>query len=35
MPCANFQKDLTTEMDVLNEQDFAKFEFKMCMGRIS
>ena len=35
MPSANFQKDLTFEMDVMNEQDFAKFEFKMCIGRIS
>ena len=32
---ANFQNDLTTEIDGLNERDFPKFEFKMCFGRIS
>ena len=27
--CAKFQNDLTTDMDVMGERDFARFEFKM------
>ena len=33
--CANFQSDLTNEMDVLDERDFARCEFKMKFSRIS
>ena len=33
--CAKFQNDLTTEMDVMDERDFARFEFKMSFGWIS
>ena len=33
--CAKFQNDLTNEMDVLDERDFARFEFEMSFGRIS
>ena len=32
---ANFQNDLTTEMGVLDERDFARFEFKVCFGPMS
>ena len=31
--CAKFQNDSTTEMDVLEERDFARFEFGMRFGR--
>ena len=33
--CANCQNDLTTEMDVLDKRDFARFPFKMSFGRIT
>ena len=33
--CAKFQNDLTTETGVMDERDFARFEFKMRFGRIS
>ena len=33
--CTNYQNDLTTETDVLDERDFARFEFMMSFGRIT
>ena len=33
--CANFQNDLTTDMDAKEERDCARFEFRMSFGRIS
>ena len=33
--CAKFQADWTIETDVMDERDFARFEFKMSFGRIS
>ena len=32
---AKFQKEWTTETNVMGERDFARFEFKMSFGRIS
>ena len=33
--CAEFHNDWTTETDVMDERDFAQFEFSMSFGRIS
>ena len=33
--CAKFQNDWTTETDVWDERDFARFEFKLRFGRLS
>ena len=33
--CAKFQTDWIIEMDVMDERDFARFEFRMSCGRIS
>ena len=33
--CAKFQNDWTTEMDVIDERYFARFEVKMRLGRTS
>ena len=35
MLCAKFKNDLTTEMDVMDERDFTRFEFKMSFWWIS
>ena len=35
MLCAKFQTDWTIETDVMDGQVFARFEFKMSLGRIS
>ena len=32
--CAKLQNDLATEMHVMDERDFVRFEFKMSFGRI-
>ena len=32
--CAKFQNDWTTETDVMDEQNFARFEFKMSFGAL-
>ena len=33
--CEKFQNDGTTETDVMDTRDFARFELKMSFGRIS
>ena len=33
--CAKFQNDRTMETGVMDERDFARFEFKISFGRIS
>ena len=33
--CAKLQIDWATETDDMEERDIARFEFKMCFGRIS
>ena len=35
MPCAKFQSDRLTEAWLMGKRDFARFEFKMNVGRIS
>ena len=35
VPCAKVQNDWATETNVMDEQDFASFEFKMSFGLIS
>ena len=37
LPCSvqKFQSDWTTETDVMNEREFARFEFKMGFGQVS
>ena len=33
--CANFQNDLTAEMDALDERNFERFQFKMKFRRMT